>query len=241
MKPAQTLATFGALALASSLSAQTLVQYNFVDPDSTGSLTYRTPSISGTNVITSNVANGAGVSLTNSSASGSTAGDTRSIYVQGGNASGTGVVNEPISATSTDWVGFTIQAAPGYKLNLGELSFAYAFTYSGTAPAESARFEVRFGPDYSSTVASFTANPSTTIVWQTASVGLTATTFQNLEGPVSFRIYLTDGDNTSATSYLRLDTITLSGVSQIPEPAAAAALVGLCGLGFAAARRRRSV
>ncbi len=230
MTSPRVLVSLGLVALGSSLHAQTLVEYAF-----TSSSTAVTAS--GANVTTTPFARGAGLSSVTLS-NGAGFPSANSIFVTSAQ------VNEAISATSTDWLGFTISATTGNVLNLSGLSFYYAYTNTSGTISGSATFDVRSSVDnYATSISSFTIDVanSTTPNWTLASIGLTAAPYQNLQS-VSFRIFLNDGANESGNSQLRLDTVTLTGVSAapVPEPASAAVLAGLCGLGLAAARRRRT-
>lgn len=220
----------GCLALVTSLRAETLVQYTFTANDTT---TSRNASITGSNVTSDAFANGAGVTIS-SSTLGSP--DPRSYYVNGN------LVEQTISATSTDWLGFTINANSGYTMNLANLSFAYGYSYnSGTAPTEVATFDVRSSVDnYTSSLAVLTANATlTTVNWSNASIVLTDAAFQSL-GSISFRIILNDGTNANSASFLRIDTVTLTGAAAaVPEPAVYGVLAGLSGLALACVRRCR--
>ena len=219
------------LLFAASIEADTLVQYTFAS-----SLTAATTS--GANVTTASMTKGAGVTFTRSTGTGAGS-PAGSIFVEGSQ------VDEAISATSTDWVGFTITAASGYELNLTSLSFDYAFTYQGGAVPTSATFDVRSSVlGYGTSIDSFTAtavNIGTNPTWLPASVVLTGGDYQNLNS-ITFRIFLNDGSNASGTSYLRLDTLTLSGVAAtaVPEPASYAMFGGLAGLLVSVLGRRRS-
>lgn len=221
------------LVLVASLQAETLVQYTFTEKNVT---TSRDASTIGANVTPEAFANGGGITIVASSIGSPSA---SSYYVQGNDAT------EAISPTSPDWLGFTINANSGYELDLENLSFAYAFSYnSGTAPTTPATFDVRSSvDDYGSSITVLTASVAAANVvnWSNASIVLSDAAFQNL-GSIEFRIFLNDGANTNAASYLRLDTVTLTGVAAtaIPEPATYALLIGAGGLLIAGLRRRRS-
>jgi len=223
-------AGFVYLALAVSLQAQTLVQYAFTANDTT---TSRNASITGANVTPQAFANGGGVTITSSAIGSPT---VRSYFVTGD------LVDEAISATSTDWLGFTISANSGYQLNLQNLSFAYAFSFNGgTAPTGPATFDVRSSLDnYASSISVLTASVGAVNVvnWSNASIVLTDAAYQNLSA-ITFRIFLNDGSNVKADSYLRLDTVALTGAaSVVPEPSTYAVLAGLAGLVLAGVSRR---
>jgi hypothetical protein len=223
------LAGLVCLASAASLQAQTtLAQYVFTSNDTT---TSRNASTTGSNVTPGAFANGAGASIVSSNIGNPSA---RSYFVRGS------VANEAISATSTTWLGFTISANSGYELDLANLSFAYAFSYnSGTAPTTAATFDVRSSLDnYASSISVLTASvdAANVVNWSTASIVLTDPAYQNL-GTVTFRIFLNDGTNVNSESFLRLDTVTLTGTA-VPEPATYALLAGMGGLALAGVRRR---
>lgn len=232
MNPSHFPAALGALsfAFASSLTAQTLVQYDFTS--SRSAVTFSSATVSATSLSAGpGVQAIGGQQIQLSSATGA----AKHIFLQGNQ------VDEAISASSTDYIQFTLSATSGNVLNLGSISFDHAFNYSGSpAATQVATFEVRSSLDgYASSIGSGTSNPvsGTTPSWTTASIGLSALPYQGLS-TITFRIYFNDGDNALSTSYLRLDNLTVTA-NAIPEPSAAAALAGLCGLGLAAARRRR--
>ncbi len=220
------------IALAPALHAETLVQYDFTS--SRSAVTAFDPGVSATSLSAgSGIQTISGQQIQLSSSTGA----AKHIYLQGHQ------VNEAISDTSGDWIGFTVSSTAGNILNLSGLTFDYAFTYSGSpAPTEPAVFEVRSSlDDYAETVGFVSQNPvsGTTPAWAPASIGLTAANYQGLNS-ISFRVYLNDGANELTTSYLRIDNLTLSGVSTaIPEPSTYALLTGAGGLMVAGVRRRK--
>lgn len=226
------LAGLAFFASASVVQAETLAQYLFTENNTT---TSRNANTVGTNVTVGAFANGAGLAPT-SSTLGSP--DPRSYYYHGS------IVTEAISPTSTDWIGFTISATSGNVMNLENLSFAYAFSYnSGTAPSTPGVFDVRSSIDgFASSIAVLNASVGTQSVtnWSNASITLTDAAFQQLD-TIEFRIFLNDGTNNNSSSYMRIDTVTLTGVSTspIPEPASFGLLAGAGGLLLAAGGRRR--
>jgi hypothetical protein len=229
------LAGLAFVVFASVARTETLVEYTFTPNNTT---TSRNASTVGANVTTNPFANGAGVTISSSSLGSP---DVRSFYVNGN------LVEQAISSTSTDWIGFTISATSGNVLSLQTLGFAYGCSYnSGTAPTTPATFDVRSSVDgFASSLDSFTASVGATPMafdWGNASVVLTDAAFQGL-GAIEFRVFLNDGANANDASYLRIDTVTLTGVSTapVPEPAGVALLAGAAGLAVAGARRRALV
>lgn len=210
--------------------AETLVKYDF-----TSSATAVTTT--GTNVTTAALARGAGLSsLTLSTTAGNPA---KSIFVTSAQ------VDEAISASSTDFIAFTIAPTAGNVLNLSALTFDYAYTFTtGGSTSNTATYSVRSSLDnFATAVGTFTANAQLTgsnPVWAPASVGLTASTFQQLSVPVTFRIVLADDGSTSGSAQLRLDNLALEGLSAtpIPEPSTFAVAAGMGGLCLAVMRRR---
>lgn len=232
MNPIPSTAVLAALIAAVPLSAETLVEYTFGTSSSTSNAT-----TTGTNVTTAAFTRGGGLPApTFSTTTGSPS--ARSIFVT------SAAVDEAVSATSTDWLGFTISATPGNEMKLSSLSFYYAYSNTSGTTSGSATFDVRSSVDnYASSLAAYTLDVvnSTTPNWTLASISLTSLpSYQGLD-TVSFRVFLNDGANASTNSQLRLDTVNLAGVSAapVPEPSAFAAVAGLAVLGCAALRRRR--
>src|SRR5690606_4306217 len=103
-----------------------------------------------------------------------------------------GQVAEDSSATSHDWLGFTISATASNTLKLSDLSFYYAYTNTSGSIAGTAFFDVRSSvDDYATSIDLFSQAVvnSTTPDWQQASIGLSAMGYQNLDS-ISFRIFL---------------------------------------------------
>lgn len=219
------------MTLASALHADTLVQYKF--PTNTKG---QPATSADTNVVAGSFVWGAGITPDwTSSSVGFDGGTDRSIFVTSAQ------VNEAISDSSGDYVGFTISAAEGYQLDLSALSFYFAHTNTNGTISSSATFDVRSSLDYTTSIWSQSVNVvnNTSPTWSLADIDLTDSAYQDLES-ISFRIYLNDGENTSGNSQLRFDSVTLSGASTaIPEPSTYALLGGVGVLGLAVLRRRR--
>lgn len=156
------------------------------------------------------------------------------------------VIDEAVSATSNDYVTFTIAADEGYRLNLSALSFSYTVNTSTETPAgEMGTFAVRSDVDaYAANIASFdkAAVAGQNNGWvSTGSISLSSGVYQGKEA-ITFRIFLNDNIATNKYS-MRIDNILLTGdvveATVIPEPSLAAMLAGAGVLLLAGARRRR--
>lgn len=125
----------------------------------------------------------------------------------------------PSSIGTNAYVGFTVEADPGYTLNLASLIFDYAFTRS-SGGTFSASWYVRSSLDgFTSNLATYGQDVTTSVVWTTTNpaVDLSAPAFSNLPS-VGFRIYLTETGAT--TAFMRMDNVLLNGtVTAVPEPA----------------------
>lgn len=223
------------LALAPSLRADTLVEYSFASSATAATTT-------GANVTPSSFGKGAGITTSMSGLLSNTTGNpAKSLVITGDQ------IDEAASATSTDYLTFTVTAGGAYKLNLSALSFDYAYTFTntGTTTANVATYNVRSSVDnYVTSIATFTTNAQSTganPTWSPASIGLSAAAYQDLSS-ITFRIILADDGSTSATSFFRFDSVLLSGaVTAIPEPSTYALLAGAGGLALAGFRRRFGV
>ncbi|NJK92548.1 MAG: PEP-CTERM sorting domain-containing protein [Blastochloris sp.] len=136
--------------------------------------------------------------------------------------------NADLAATIVDnaYFTFTLQANTGFEIDFN--TFAYTGQASGTGPT---------GFAFRSSVDSFAANlgaPTATGV----SIDLSAASFQNLTGPIEFRLY--GFGASSAAGTFSVNDFTFSGnVAVVPEPSTYA----LLGLGLGALwvlRRQRS-
>lgn len=220
-----TLLTFNA-----ALSAETLLEYTFENSFA--------PSTQAENVTGTSIAWGAGLP---SSARGFGS-SNRNLYAR------STIVDQPVSASSNDYVEFTLAAGPGHELNLESLSFRYFFTSGAATDSHTAAFTLRSDADgYANDIASF-GQPSATgsnngvnTFADTGSIGLTAAAYQGLES-ITFRIFLSDDGVNSNDYTLRMGLFNVQGaaVSTIPEPAAFPALLGLGAIGAACLRRRRA-
>lgn len=139
------------------------------------------------------------------------------------------------SIDTNEYLNFSLSADSGYVLNLSSLSFAVA--NAGSAPLPNGQWQVRSSLDnYATSLGTFSSN-TTTSTFETKSVSLTGSQFQNLSS-IQFRFYLWDLNNSNiGTKALRTDTVTLEGaVVVIPEPSSIALLLG--GVGMLVCLRR---
>lgn len=143
------------------------------------------------------------------------------------------------AVTANDYFTFTITPAGGYSLNLANLSVDYAnYTNDGTFPAVS--FFLR------SSVNSFSSNIGSTVNVLASSNGAFANTifslsgagFQNVSGPIEFRLYVQDGLSDADRGIL-FDNIILNGTA-IPEPSTYA-MIGVGAALLIGARYRRRI
>lgn len=222
MKTIFKIAACGLLGLAlvkSESSAATLALYSF-----TGAAL--TPSTFDVNVTAGNVAWGAGLGA---GGRGFGAGNT-TLYAR------STIVDEAISATSTDYIGFTVSANAGYELDLSSISFNYLFTDGTGNPPQNATFSLRSSVDgYAADIASFTTASVDGNTLPTAgnlgsgAIDLSAAGYQNLS-TITFRLFLGD-DGINNTNYtLRMDELNLQGTaSAVPEPSTAFLIFGSIG------------
>lgn len=216
--------------LSASASAATLARYEF----NGGVLTAATEDA---HTDAANVVWGAG--LPDAGARGFGAGN-QSLYAR------SSIVNETLSATSTDYVGFTLSAVSGYELDLGSISFTYGFSHgtAGGTPVQQATFSLRSSVDgFANDIASFTRSSvaSNSDFVTSGPISLSAPAYQNLNS-ITFRLFLSDDGVSTTTHTLRLDDFDVQGLSSVaavPEPASFAALLAMCSGMLVASRRRR--
>ena len=83
-----------------------------------------------------------------------------------------------------------------------------------------------------------TTDNSNTVIYNNLDINLSGAAYQNIAGPLEFRIYLYDNEDTLTQPIHRIDNFTLNGaVAVIPEPSAA--LISAMGLLALLGRRRR--
>jgi hypothetical protein len=143
-----------------------------------------------------------------------------------------------------DYFEFTITPKANVKVNFTSLTFVYGGTTDATGGLD-ASFAVLASPTgfgAADDLGTFTNNIAAN---QTqfgtndlpANVSLSGSAFQDVTGPVTFRIYVWDQQN-SSNLINRLDNVVVNGTTTaVPEPTAAVVL--LVPAGFALARRRR--
>jgi hypothetical protein len=149
--------------------------------------------------------------------------------------------------TAAEYVTVTITPDSGYQLNLTSLTVDLG--YSLAAASVPLGVGVNLGGSVFSSVDGFTApsvlatqtftaadtslEPGATL-FQNVNIDLSGPAYQGLSGPLEFRIYLYDNENTQTQPIHRVDNFVLNG-TVVPEPSAA--LLG--GIGLLALLRRR--
>lgn len=150
-------------------------------------------------------------------------------------SSSTAFANMNITSGSLDlqdYLEIGISADSGYVLNLSSLTFIFGGSValaasSGAVVSSQVRSNAETLPFSTSltlepgavTVASTTVPNTNTTVWNTFTIDLSGSDFQELGG-VLFRFYIYD-DLNNGQSYVRFDNIVLEGgVVPIPEPSA---------------------
>lgn len=148
--------------------------------------------------------------------------------------------NEADSFANDQFFSFTIAPEAGLTLNLSTFSFGMSPTQPGAYPFNGSTF-VRSSIDgYTATLDTFTKAATVSTALTTRSIDLSAAAYQNLTGPVTFRIYFHDDSDiptsTSTAVVNRIDNVIFSGEA-VPEPSSAALLALLGGAGAFVRRR----
>ena len=250
-------AAFSGLFLTGATQAATLGLYEFhtgtydatlshqstdTDPDSTASLMV--------------VGGGFGAQAANrwgTSATTFTNSVPRHLFVRGHGAFGGTPANvdivdgtdEATAVAADDYFEFTISPNSGYEIDFTGFTLKYVVTADVAAPDRQGTAFVRSSLDgFASTLGSVTdsnvqTSPNTAFGNPDLSINLSVLgSYQNVAGPVSFRVYLYETGTGGTNVIHRLEDVTIAGdVSLIPEPGAIAAL-GLMGL--LPLRRRRA-
>jgi len=222
--PHLTLIAAGLIALAPHLPAAVLVDYTFTSLN--GNPTTTDPHATATGLT-----KGAGVQLTYGTPTWNAPGGGGAAAI--GNS---GVTTEAGAISGNDYVEFTLTAGLGYEMDLSSLTFNFARNNS-SAPNQ---IFVRSSIDSFGSNLYTSSFPSTIPNYNSANISLSAGSFQNLTGSVTFRIYAYHGSgSTSLGSPLYLDNLTLNGITApvvIPEPGSLA--LGGLGLLILAVRPR---
>ena len=146
--------------------------------------------------------------------------------------------NETDSKAGEEYFTFTIGPNSGGTLNLETLVFSTA--YYGTTASTEASFFVRSSIDnfvINLGNTTFTSPLLTSAAFVEKTVTFTGASFQDLTGPVEFRIYLYDANNASNRS-IAIDDVTVNGTFiPVPEPASCAFVFAAIGLAMTGRRR----
>ena len=125
--------------------------------------------------------------------------------------------------SNDDYISITVTPEPGYVLNLT------SFTWDSTRGSKGGDYSVR--QHLMSSIDGFTTESEVgynsvfdggDVAWgdsrNIGSADLTDARFQNLEGPIEFRIYLTSNSSQSPSHYIGIDNIVIEGTTAVaPE------------------------
>ena len=147
---------------------------------------------------------------------------------------------------ANDYVEFNIEVAEGFSMDLSSLSFEHK---ASAALVDLVPYESNFSTFTSvdgfaeanvidtSTATHTSVNGGATTLLRTASIDLTSSTFQDLTGTTTFRIYGFDDKNAN-DAIMRLDNVTVFGaVTAVPEPSTIS-LISLGGVSMLLRKKR---
>jgi hypothetical protein len=147
------------------------------------------------------------------------------------------------SLTSNDYFEFTITPAVNTPMDYVSLAFDAGFGGTAVQTSSTASFDVRSSLDvYAATIGTVQTETYQKVTsddqlpLHAHSINLSATQYQNVTQPITFRIYLYD-TTSDPLRKLRLDNVAVT--AEVPEPATAT-LVGVGTVAIAGLRRRRS-
>jgi len=235
------LATACLALLAGPASAAVLAQYNF-DTDLAATTT-------GANVTATDVSDGGGFGATGNDSNDPTNpwnGETTPSLVFGTFGvldadSPAGQQSDEDAHTSGDYLEFTVTPDSGWMLNLDSLTFdgERHIVTANTNVSISLRSSLdNFGSvidkveGQAGTILGFSGNPVS------HTFDLSGTSFQGVTDPVTFRVVMWSDKDLTFRGF-GVDDLTLNGETVVvPEPSAAAAMLGLGGMGLLNRRRR---
>ncbi|HEY0009319.1 MAG TPA: PEP-CTERM sorting domain-containing protein [Tepidisphaeraceae bacterium] len=145
------------------------------------------------------------------------------------------------AAADTDFLSFTVTAAPGLTLDLETLSFNLGAsnntTVGGPDPFANTIYVTAAGSSVGTDSFSVGNTSGGPVLDTTSTLDLSGAAFDGLTS-ITFRFAFSDNADLSDVSLNRLDNVVLNGTAAVPEPTAMA----LLGLGsLVALRRRRAV
>lgn len=169
--------------------------------------------------------------LTASSFSFATGFTTNTGFSSGGNifarVNGTSANDLSSAITDNDYVTVTITPDSGFELNLTSLTVDLGYTLNGASVPDG--IGKILGASVFSSVDGFTtpyvlgsksftaADQGTTgYFYENLNIDLTGTAYQGLTGPIEFRIYFDDNENTLNQPIHRVDNFTLNGAIAAP-------------------------
>lgn len=227
--PPMKLRVIFALALVSaiiSLPSRAQIVWNFgttVGSDSPSSNDASNLTVS---VISQNNNNGSTTMLSSSSSSSGYTGSSGQY-----NAASSGVAGALNLSTST-YYQLTLTPTSGYEVSLSSFSFGTRSTGSG--PTNVAVYTS--SDNYTASIASGTS----TSTWGLVSSGELTSITGTSSSPLVIRIYGYGGSGSTSTANWRIDDVSVSAVSAVPESSTYAAILGgVALLGVLAVRRRK--
>jgi len=234
--------SFAAVVACGSLSAQTLFEYKFDDNS-----TVYDPSGIASNLTVGDFTPGPGTAAANIDSTSAVAESGRALFVSN---AGFNQLDEAGAIGGDDYVSFEVTVDAGFQVDFTSLDFFTLRRENVDATDEGlgapSAFSVYSSADgFTNQIGSGTLplvdfSVDNTNPFEAQSVSLSS--LQDVTGTTEFRIIFWAGDGIASPGERtwRLDELSVSGTTEVPEPSTYAAIFGLLALGYAWARRRRS-